>query len=148
MIQILRQMIIGTSVILSCISAAPQSEPVVIFGRMCAYDPTYDILRDNMDTDHIEVVIIDTKAKSPNRFLKVEVLAFRKDPLPVEVFDGRHDITLKVSRSEKCDENSPSFLKPGEFPKRSGKYLPTKAYDLHDLKHITHLPCFIARTDN
>jgi hypothetical protein len=145
--------VFGCLSLLACLIAlASEAKPTSISGKMCGFDPTYTLLEDHSDGDHMTVVIVDTGTKGVDQFVKVEVLAFRRDPLPTEAYDGVHRLELNGVRSKKCDEGRPRIWDPGpstngEHGFTSGSYAPTKAYDEHDLEGITHLTCFVARTD-
>jgi hypothetical protein len=136
-----------------CIAQTAGQTLIPLSGKICAFDPTDSWIVAHMDTDYRQSIILDTGKKDADRFVKVEVLAFRKYPLPAEVFDGKHELAFEASRSEKCDEGRPRIWNPNEKPKKgkinifSGSYMPTEAYDRHDLEGITHLACYTARTD-
>jgi hypothetical protein len=144
---------LGTLLLAGHMMQAPGQTLIPVSGKICAFDPLVGLLDDHTDTDHMRIVIVDTGKKDADRFVKVEVLAFRKDPLPVEVYDGKHEVAFKATRSEKCDEGRPRIWNPNEKPNKakiniiSGSYKPTDAYDRRDLEGIIHLTCFIARTD-
>jgi hypothetical protein len=133
------------------IALTSEAKPTLISGRMSGYDPMLTLLADHSDGDHITIILVDTGAKGVDRFVKVEVLAFRRDPLPSEAYDGIHKLELNGVRSKACDEGRPRIWDTGPPTKgeilTSGSYAPTKAYDVHDLEGITHLTCFVARTD-
>jgi hypothetical protein len=144
--------VFGCLSLLAClIVSRSEAKPSVISGKMCGYDPMLTLLDDRSDGDHITIILVDTGAKGVDQFVKVEVLAFRRSPLPEEDYDGAHKLELNGVRSKKCDEGRPRIWDTGP-PKKgeiltSGSYTPTKAYDQHDLEGITHLTCFVARTD-
>ncbi len=140
--------------LLAChIVLTSEAKLTLITGKMCGFDPLYTLLQDHSDSDHVTIILVDTGAKGVDRYVKVKVLAFRREPLPTEVYDGEHKLELNGVRSEACDEGRPRIWNPADIPKKgkisfaAGSYMPTKAYDRHDLEGITHLTCFIARTD-
>jgi hypothetical protein len=144
---------LGIVLLAGCIVQAAGQTLIPLSGKICAFDPTDSWIVAHMDTDYRQLIILDTGKKDADRFVKVEVLAFRKYPLPAEVFDGKHDISLNAVRSEGCDEGRPRIWNPpiankkGKITFTAGSYMPTGAYDRHDLERITHLTCFTARTD-
>ena len=127
---------------------ATKEHPQRLSGYMAASDPTQRILADHGDHDHIDTIILETRDSGFDHFVKVEVLAFRKDPLASNVFDGKHEIQLLATRSSRCDEEKPIFLKPDEdILTAAGKFMRTVAYENKDLALPHPLKCYTARTD-
>src|ERR1700678_3586212 len=148
---LLLRMHLCVSLLACSMALTSQVRPTIVSGKMCGYDPLYGLLEDHTDSDHVAIILVDTGAKGTDRYVKVKVLAFRKDPLPTEVYDGAHKLELNGIRSEACDEGRPRIWNPDEAPKKgkisltAGSYKTTKDNDRTDPEGITHLACFVAR---
>jgi hypothetical protein len=136
-------------VILAFFCVTMWARQIPLTGRVLAYDPIVDMvtLMNLTDVDSVEFIILDTGRAGKDRFVKVEVYAYDRRPLPDDAFDGKLEVQFRAKRSKNCDEKKPNILKGEELATESGKFLLTAAYRDATPAVPGPLPCYVARTD-
>jgi hypothetical protein len=135
--------------ILALFSATAWARQVPLSGRVFAYDLIIHMstLMNLTDVDSEEFIILDTGRTGKDRFVKVEVYAYDKRPLPDDAFGGKLELRLRARRSKNCDEKKANILKGEELATKSGQFLITAAYRDATPAVPGPLPCYVARTD-